>query len=87
MIDGKDTEIKKTEALPSRDLESRKLSRYTAQNRLAGRSHIHTFREGSVCGGQEETTTQLRGFGRGSMEVRFHLAEAGLRVFQGKKTT
>ena len=59
--DGKDPKIKKTEALPSRGLESRKIS----QNRPAGRSHIHTFREGSVCGGWGETT-QLKGFGRGS---------------------
>lgn len=59
--DGKDTKIKKTEALPSRGLESRKISQY----RPAGRSHIHTFREGSVCGGWGGTT-QLKGFGRGS---------------------
>ena len=38
---GKDTKINKTEALLSRDLESWKISRYTAQNRPAGRSHKH----------------------------------------------
>lgn len=30
--------------------------------------------------------SQLRGFGRGSMEVRFHLAEVALRVFQEERT-
>lgn len=52
---GKDTKINKTEALLSRDLESWKISRYTAQNRPAGRSHKHTFREGTVCEGWRET--------------------------------
>ena len=81
---GKDTKINKTEALLSRDLESWKISRYTAQNRPAGRSH--TFREGAVCGGWRETMFSAGGVWWGIYEGKMSSAEAVLRVFQENKT-
>lgn len=59
------------------DLESRKISRHTETQPRRGQLDDILFREGSVYG-----EIYLGGFGRRSLELKFHLAEVGLRVFQ-----
>lgn len=65
-----------------------KINRYTEAQHRTGQLEDHTsFSERIQYVEDGKNTSYLGGFGRGSMEVKFHLAEIGLRVFQEVPTT